>query len=260
VAVDDACPQRDSSEHLAEDQAPVTDAFVCTYVERAVPGDGIWSFRVAMRITGGLDHLLDVYATPNAPRGSRMCTLDLPNPLVVFLHTADSTAAVRSPVNACGKPIGEAKAAFEALELKEVGSHKEQQVQSEQSQATGCTDQYKDVVQMYAENGRPDNASATPIPLTGTLKVCRFRVVPDKDGDRIGQLESGGTVDLTAFDQALADSSLDDTCSTTEHTRFALVTGARGGDVVVALDGCALYEERAGYFRGTDALRALLQP
>jgi hypothetical protein len=52
---------------------------------------------------------------------------------------------------------------------------------------------------------------------------------------------------------------VDDTCSTTEHTRFALVQGTRGPTVLVALDGCAVYEDQAGYFRSTDELRRLLQ-
>jgi hypothetical protein len=261
VPLDQACPSSSQTQHLDADQEPVTDAFVCTYEDKPVPGDGIWGFRVVLRVTGGLEELLRVYATPDDRSSIEGgCTADLPSPLVVFLHSTDSTHAVRSPVTPCHKPIPAARDAYEALTTVEIWSRKETHIQTQQSIDTHCVDTYKDIIEMYAEGSAPPHrSSTTPTPLEGTLTVCRYTVVKDAQGDRIGHLASAGKLDATVFDDALAKVTVDDTCSTTEHTRFALINGSRGPSVVVAIDGCAVYEDQVGYFRGTDELRRLLQ-
>jgi hypothetical protein len=179
---------------------------------------------------------------------------------VAFLHGTAATHAVRAPVMPCHKPIPSARDAFATLTTVEVWSHKDRQIQTQQSIDTHCVNAYKDIIEMYAEgSASPSRSSMTPTPLEGTLTVCRYTVAKDQQGDRIGHLASAGQLDAAAFDDALVKATVDDTCSTTEHTRFALVRGPGGPSVVVAIDGCAVYEDQVGYFRGTDELRPLLQ-
>ncbi len=258
VPMSEACPATAEAKHLDAEQPPVTDAFICGEEDVTVPGDGIWMQFTVRRITGGLDALLRVYGTPDEPKpsGTYACTDDLPSPLYVFLHSDGAVSNVRAPRTYCGKPTLAARDAFAALTSEIIWTQKDRQIQTQRSIDTHCTDTYKDIIEMAGEYGVTHHRT-TPTPLEGTLTVCRFTV--HKEGsDRIGHLDDGTTIDAKAFDDALAQSTVDDSCSTTEHTRFATVHGTRGGWVVVALDGCAVYQDNVGFFRGTDALRALL--
>ena len=56
------CPDTDMV-HLPKHVGTVSAAYVCRTERRRVDGDGKWEFLVVRKVTGGLDHLLDVYAT-----------------------------------------------------------------------------------------------------------------------------------------------------------------------------------------------------
>lgn len=254
ISRSEACPGR-APEHLPAGQKPVARAYVCTDETRRVPGDGEWLFSVVKGVTGGLDALLEVYGTPDAEPSNGVCTLDLPFPLLVWLH-GDDVTGVRAPVDGCSKPIPEAGTAYRNLVLTEVTATKVRRIRSEPSITSGCPEQYKDMLAIEQEMAGPRRSSPKPEPLSSGSRVCRYDAK-----DEEGQLRSAGTPtasELSGLNEALAQSVQDPTCSRTGHTKFALVWNtSNSSSTLVALDGCAVQQD-GGWWRATDRLRELL--
>lgn len=99
----------------------VTGVFVCTTAPYTDAPDGtpqIEEFvdRVATEDIAGL---LDAYAVEDAERPDDvMCTLQLMDPLIVWIHHADERITpVYAPTDECGFPTAEATAVYEGLDL-----------------------------------------------------------------------------------------------------------------------------------------------
>lgn len=252
----EACPPGDPV-HLAEDQPTVTDAFVCTDEVKAVPGDGMWDFRIVKRITGGLVELLQVYATADAAPGNGACTLDLPSPRTVWLHSDKDTVAVRAPHSPCSKPTAEGIKAYDALTFEVVWEKKTRQMQTELSVSSQCSDSYKDTLSLDEQYspGRT-NSRTSPMPVSGSVSVCIYKVQADEQGDRIGHLTGHHTLTAAQVDQlnrGLAKVTVDPTCSRHEHTSFALLPG----QLVIALGGCAVSQDSDWWRAGDDVRLAV---
>ncbi|MDX6218244.1 MAG: hypothetical protein QOG99_3828 [Frankiales bacterium] len=260
VPMDVACPVQEPV-HLADDQPPVTDAFICGEDDQRVPGDGIWLVRYVHRITGGLEGLLAAYQAADTPppTGEQFgCPTVLYAPSTVYLHSDEGTVAVRAPRGVCSDPQATASEAFRALTTETVWTQRDRRVQSEESVTTGCTDAYKDTLSMDA--GSPSRTpSATP--LEGPVLVCTYKVEADAQGDRIGRLDGHRALtadEIAAVNAALRNVTVDPTCNRSTQTRFALLV-AKNGPTVVALDGgCAVSQNDGGWFRAGDDLRAAL--
>ncbi len=259
IPPDSACPKGEMV-HLPADQGPVTDAFLCGSEDRPVAGDGVWLFQVVRRITGGLDPLLAAYNPADAavPRNVT-CPMNLPDPLVVWLHSADGVVAVRAARDVCSHPTADGTAAYDAMTTTIVWEKKDRQTQTELSIDSRCSDAYKDMLTYDIQSGQA-NRSDRPTALVGPVSVCTYRVETDAQGDRIGHLDghrvlTGQQVD--AVNAALARVRVDETCSRREHTRFALLTTSAGAPTDVALDGCAV-SQNGSWWRAGDDLRSAL--
>ncbi len=244
--------------HWAADDGASSGAYVCRTEVRDVPGDGSWQFQVVTGVTGGLDTLLHVYATPDAALGSGACTMELPDPLVVWLRGAE-TVAVRAPRDDCGKPTGEARAAYQGLTTVVLSTTRLTQVTSQLATDSGCSDSYKDMLSIEESSGGPPQTAAQPQPVTSGTRVCFYRVAPDEQGDRVGHLTSTELLtqeQTDAINAALRVAVVDRTCGRHTHTHFALLSTA-GGGTLVALDGCAVQQDQ-GWWRAGDPLRTAL--
>jgi hypothetical protein len=253
----EACPTVEP-EHLPANVGAVEAAYVCGSDYRAVPGDGDWSFIQVKEVTDGLDELLRVYGAEDAAPTSGACTTELPDPLIVYLH-GDHVRAVRAPWTPCRKPTPEARAAYDALTTVVVSETKEAQGRSQLSIDTGCGDTFKDMLWVEEHGGGTHLPTGDPRPVAAGAHVCRYDVKADKDGFRNGELTSGETLsagELSKVNEELAKSVPDQSCSLSEHTRFATLTD-KGSWTQVALDGCALLQD-SSWWRATDALRKLL--
>jgi hypothetical protein len=254
-----ACPKQEPV-HLDSSQGPFTDAFLCTSELRNVPGSGQWDFRVVRRVTGGLDALLQVYAEPDAKvPGNVICTLELPNPRVLWLH-GDKVVAARAPRDVCSKPTRDARAAFEALTTSEVWAEKNRQVTSQQSLDSGCSDSWKDMLSIDEEFGGPKQTSPQPRPLGAGTWACLHDVKTDGN-ERVGKLASSrvfAAQQLKDLNAALAKADVDPSCKRSTHTRFALLLARQASYATyVALDGCAVQQD-GGWWRAGDDHRGLL--
>ena len=60
--------------------------------------------------------LFEAYAADDEEPTDGMCTMQVEDPLVVWLDLGDEVVAVRAPVDGCGFPTADAKAAYEAAD------------------------------------------------------------------------------------------------------------------------------------------------
>lgn len=262
VSADAACPKQDPT-HLQANQVNVTDAFVCREVDRKVPGDGVWLFQVVRRVTSGLNPLLAAYNAPDAgPAGPGVaCTAELPDPLVVYLHSDTGVRAVRAPWTECRKPTTEAASAYLASRTTVVWEKKDRQTQTQMSIDSACSDAYKDTLALdETYNPNRTNDAALPTALSGPVSVCTYRVQPDAQGDRIGHLDGHRSLtaeQILAINSAITHVRVDPRCSRHQQTRFALLSTGRGDPTVVALDGCAISQSNRWWRADADLRSAL---
>jgi hypothetical protein len=253
-----ACPQQTPA-HLAGRGAGVTNAYICARESRPVPGDGVWMFEVVRRVSGGLDVLLQAYAVPDAaPVPDIACAAVAYDPLVVHLHGPRGTEAVRAPVDACGAPLRQARAAYDSLVTTVVAERADARIQSQLSVDTQCPESFKDVLAISEHDG-PAGArnGVSPTPLADPVSVCTYRVGTDADGLRIGHLDGHRVLTgdrLRALNAALARVRRDPGCSRSEQRRFAVLAMGTGQETVVALDGCAV-SQGADWWRADSQLR-----
>jgi hypothetical protein len=256
----EACPAA-KAEHLPADYDELPKAYVCRQEERKVPGDGEWTFDVAFGVTSGLPELIEAYKAPDEKTPPNVaCALVMYVLPVVYLHGQRLISAA-APKGQCSGPTPEAGKAYGALGLTELGATKNRRQRSELSLSSGCSDQYKDMIALEEEMGGPTRSAAKPGQLVGATHVCIYDVVPDSDGDRIGQLSlarSLSAAELNQVNSALEASTKDPTCSRHEHKQFALLWSPPNGSyTLVAVDGCAVQQD-GGWWRGTDRLRELV--
>lgn len=259
-----ACPKQDAV-HMPADTSGLYDGYICEQAARQVPGDGMWMFEDVKHVTDGLDQLISTYSMPDqtaSPGSNFACSTVTYRGGIVWLH-GTQTVAVRSPTDACGAPLPPAANAYAALITTIVSSQKLRQVQTQQSANTGCSDQYKDVLIYNGLAGDPSKTEGgpQPIPDAGSFKACFYKTSQDAQGDPIGQLYGSKTLtsaERSAFNSALVAAFPDPTCKLADHTTFAVVTPSTPqGPTYLALDGCAV-QQNEGVWRGSDALRAIL--
>ena len=252
------------STHLAIDHGRIDNGYLCTSEVRDVPGDGQWSYDVVRRVTGGLPALIDAYSTPDGTPGVALpCTMELPNPLIVWLH-GDKLSAARAPLGSgCMKPIKEGVAAYNALTTEVISATKNHQVVSKLAADSGCGDAWKDMLSVgSATASAPPTTAPTEVPATDP-HACIYTVSRDAEGSRVGTLTAykkltGNRLDL--FNAALASARADATCGRTNHTKFAVIlpNTKDGNETYVAMDGCAV-QQGSKWWRAPDQLRALLK-
>ncbi|MBX3193493.1 MAG: hypothetical protein KF727_00135 [Microbacteriaceae bacterium] len=98
----------------------VEGAFVCTTAPWDDAPDGTAQIEEFVDRVDADDvpGLLEAYAVPDAEPTDGMCTLELRDPLIVWLHHADQRITpVYAPRDECGKPTPEATAVYEGLDL-----------------------------------------------------------------------------------------------------------------------------------------------
>lgn len=113
-----------SAVHYDPDAIPldeVTGVYVCTTAPYDDAPDGTPQIvEFVDRVAGDdIPGLLDAYAVADAARPDDVvCTLQLADPLIIWIHYADERITpVYAPTDECGFPTPEAAAAYDGLEL-----------------------------------------------------------------------------------------------------------------------------------------------
>lgn len=255
-----ACPSQTPS-HLSGADAGTTEAYICTSEIRSVPGDGVWTFQVARRVTGGLGPLPHAFAAPDTssdpPNPNVACAAMAYPAVVVYLHGDGRVHAVRAPEGECGFTLQPARDAYAALRTTVVGERRVARVQSQLSVDTQCPDAFKDMLSVEEHDPDSTAGGGAPAPLPDPVSVCTYRIATDPEGERIGHLDGYRTLSgdqVRALNAALAQVRRDPTCSRHEQTRFAVLDMSGGDRILVALDGCAVAQGNR-WWRADDQLR-----
>lgn len=112
------CPDEPAG-HLDVAGAEVVEVFRCS-TEFGL--DGAAGVEHVARLADDPAALLAAYGADDEERpADQVCTLDLADPLILWLELATGdTVAVRAPVDVCGKPQPDARAALEAATFESV--------------------------------------------------------------------------------------------------------------------------------------------
>ncbi|GIJ68072.1 hypothetical protein Voc01_029890 [Virgisporangium ochraceum] len=204
--------------------------------------------------------VLDAVRLPDERRTTGACTADLPGVPWFALVDADGRwVRPGTPADACGKIRIEVRRAVENLTLVRVSARPVRELESSGAAATGCTQNWADVVWVTGQH-RTDASPPTgedPFPSAAALRVCVYRVPPAErgGGKPTGTFERGSELPAQrrpALAAALKQTTAAPAC-TTPASLFALVRPAddTAGTLYVELDGC----QRVVVETGTDAGR-----
>lgn len=221
--------------------------FVTTWVLRCrtdvrdLPDRGTWTVQVAERADTPASDLVDQLRRASDSRSTGECTLEMVLPPYFVLVDAGGKAVLPAvPTDRCGKPRADALKALEALPFRILSETPVNQVQSQQSLDSGCSESWKDMLVIDADSATPGPAAplwSTPV---STLRVCVYDTTGDGEPP-VGQFASGHEVAgdaAKALLAALDEAGPADACST-PHTRFAVLTAdGAAGWAMAELDGC----------------------
>jgi hypothetical protein len=176
-----------------------------------------------------------------------VCNQDLPG--VAWFALVDSAgrwARPGVPVDRCGKIRIEVRQAVEKLTLVRVAAHPIRELESSAAAASGCTQQWADMVWVSGQHrtSPPPAGRDDPLATAVSLRLCVYRVPASEQGGGkpAGTFERGGVLPAQrrpALAAALRATAAASAC-TTPAGRFALIRSAdnSGGAVYVELDGC----------------------
>ncbi|TCO47358.1 hypothetical protein [Actinocrispum wychmicini] len=239
VEVTPTCPT--DTENVTRGAVP--DGFVTAWVLRCrsevrdVPDKGKWAVRIEERADTAAPDLIAQLRRPSDPAWNGACSMELVVPPYFVLVDAAGKAIVPDiPRDGCRKPRREAIAAVNALPFHVVSETQVNQVQSQQSIESGCSDARKNTVAL--SEGRPGSPTPTWPKAVTTIRVCVYDHVT-VDSVPVGKLASARTVSGDAaktLTDALDKAGPAAAC-TTQASRFAYLM-AGGDGPTVELDGC----------------------
>lgn len=130
---------------------------------REPPGrDGRWLVLVEERATGNLDRLVAELRHPSDPRSDKPCPAMLRIvPYFALVDAAGKAIAPSVPTDGCAQPRQSALDALEALPFRTVATTPIRQVESAGAVATGCAQEWKDVIAIQIR--RPSPGPARPM-------------------------------------------------------------------------------------------------
>jgi hypothetical protein len=235
---------------------------VCSTQTQRIRGQGEWAVRIEKVATSGVDALAAALRLPDEDAFGGACAAYADG--VPELWAVDPTGhalLVRWPLDGCRHIRAEAKRALEAVQWRETGRRRLEQVTPQAAIDSGCPSAWKDMVVIEAAQ-RP--AALTP----GNLdrldagqdgSVCVFRVT-DRSAVPTGTFERGARLAGRQWATLVADlrraPALVRACSGLGD-RFAVVLSGRSDPIYVELDGCRrIRTPDAGFRQATPAVLA----
>lgn len=124
-----------------------------------------------------------VLADEERGRGEIRCAGDMVvPPWLALLDDQGRWLRPYLPMDVCGKPRKEVRAALDGLRLTTVDSRTVGIVESSAAEAAGCAQQWADMVWVEASIGGPGRVAPGAAPKTGPLRVCVYQVPPSERG------------------------------------------------------------------------------
>lgn len=109
------------AEHFDGDLTGIVAVYRCT--AELLPPDAYGVVKLEHwvdRLEGSPDELLAAYAVPNKPPSSGACTLQVEDPLIIWVVRDDGTTPVYAPKDECGFPTAAARAAHEDADFERI--------------------------------------------------------------------------------------------------------------------------------------------
>jgi hypothetical protein len=248
VTVKATCPPdltmsgRPSNEPGGPVPATATIAWVlrCRTEVQPVAGKGSWEMLLTERADGNPSALRAALNRPSERRTDGACpAIAMVVPYFVLVDSAGIGYLPTMPYDACQLPQPAALEELNRLPFRLVSSTPIRQVESALAQQSGCSQGWKDLINVEAGSASPAGP-ANPWPSPPTLvRVCVYTAAQGGDGGnlRFGRLLS--ETQTTQLLQAILGSPRAGACSRT-HTQFALVLPAKpdGEPWYVEIDGC----------------------
>ncbi|TDC85639.1 hypothetical protein E1193_02130 [Micromonospora sp. KC606] len=171
------------------------------------------------------------------------CTLEMPFvPWLALLDTHGRWVRPGVPTDPCGKPRPEFRAAYEQLPTRHVTTRVLRELKSDSAAASGCGQQWSDMVWATGQHGGGQDTTPGPLPAgDAKVRVCVYRV-PEGErggGKPAGEFESGRELPAarwTEIRRELSTAGPAAECAT-PGSRFA-VLHLPAGFVYVQADGC----------------------
>ena len=216
---------------------------VCTTVPRSTPAGGE-DLVAAEQRAGSVDALTAALRLRDERPARGPCTADLVTlPWFALLDAQQRWVRVSAPVDGCGKPRAEVRAALAGLRLTTVTSSKVGEITSSAAAAAGCEQHWADMVSVTARGRSTAAPPAGYAPAPGsTVRLCVYRVPANErsSGKPAGTFVAGGLLGPTrwaAIRAALPHGVPARPCSSAAG-RFAVLRPTGAGEIYVELDGC----------------------
>ena len=226
----------------------------CVSETRPVRGDGEWLVAIHQEATSHLDALADALRLPTVqpPLFGGACPAIAYAPIVLqATDTAGRTIYPYIPLDACGVPLLAVTDAIDALPWTDVSTTKIRRVQSDLAVTSGCSDQWKPMIGLTADDNGTRVTALDPAPAGRPLRVCHYdldtdpaNAMPGANGTmyRVGILVGASTMDAAAggeFLAAVASAPKATACAQPEAP-FAVVFPPEepGATVTVERGGC----------------------
>ncbi|MET8151289.1 hypothetical protein ACIBSW_31730 [Actinoplanes sp. NPDC049668] len=217
-------------------------AVVCRTVPQRRPSGGSDLVAVEER-ADDVTALVSALRLPDDDATASDCTLELPFvPWLVLLDGQGRWVRPGVPTDACRKPRQEFRTAYEQLRTQRVTTRVLREIESDEAVASGCSQQWSDVVWMVGQSGGGKDNTPDPLPADeAEVGVCVYRVPPSEQGvgKPGGTFESGGRLAAgrwAAVRRVLTAAGAASAC-TTPSSRFA-VLHLPAGLIYVEADGC----------------------
>jgi hypothetical protein len=227
---------------LGDGFQPVS-AVVCREGIRQRPGGGTELTAEEAR-ADDLTAVLPTLRLPDESATAEVCTMDLPGvPWLALLDRDGRWIRPGVPVDACGKPRMEFRAAYEKLATTTVKSRVVQQVESDEAASSGCSQTWADMA--WALGGAEDRheTSLAPLPEETNVRRCVYDVPASEQGSGkpAGDFRAGGPLPATGWtairDEIKKAAPSTATCGTPASS-FAVLHLESGGTVYIEADGC----------------------
>ncbi|MBQ1025387.1 hypothetical protein [Micromonospora sp. C95] len=236
---------------LGDDFVPVA-AVICRSGPQPRPAGGSELVAVEER-ADDVTTLVAALRLPDAERTDGPCTADLPFvPWLALLDARGRWINPGVPTDACGKPRQEFRAAYDQLRTERVATRVLRELESDEAVASGCAQQWADMVWVTGEFGGGQGSAPVALPpADAEVRVCVYQVpVSERGGGKpAGEFESGGTLPgrtWAAIRRELTATAPAATCDS-PASRFAVLHPPTG-NIYVEADGCrrALIETGTG--------------
>jgi len=220
-------------------EAKIAWVLRCRTEVKPVAGKGTWQMLIAERANGNPVALRAALAKASEPRTTLACpAIAMVVPYFVLVDESGGGYLPFLPTDSCQKPQGEAMAAVQALRFTISSSTPIRQIEPEPAQHSGCSQRWKDLINISAGSARSGLAVPWPSP-PKQITACVYAAATGTDGGKFIRTRLLDAAQTQLLIGSLRSAAAAEPCSKA-HTEFAvLIAAVPAGEAWYAeVDGC----------------------